>query len=375
MLRLKGCCCIIYLDDILVVGKTEKETREDAREVISLMGSLGFIINYKKSNLVPTNECKYLGFIYNSRDLTLELPQDKKQPIKIKFGKPEVDLFATNVNNKCKTFISWHKDPGALLTDAFTLDWSRVGYFYAFPPFSIIGKVLNKVIRDKAKGILVVPLWHTQYWYPIFEKLCVEEPFIIKPNKELLLSPFRTPHPLWKKLSLAVGKLSGGSFLRRGVPDEAIPVVNDSLIKIYITDILKTSSYGRQQPVLELRKFQEIPELCVASTLEFYLEKTKLLRRDENHLILTHKKPHKVASAQSISRWIKEVLKQSGVDTNVFSAHSTRHATSSTAYRKGFSIDQIKNTIGWTSGSSVFQKFYNRELNKEKINFIEITKK
>ena len=36
--------------------------------------------------------------------------------------------------------------------------------FYAFPPFSVLGQVLTKIIEDQASGILVMPLWPTQPW-------------------------------------------------------------------------------------------------------------------------------------------------------------------------------------------------------------------
>nr|KAG5688439.1 hypothetical protein BaRGS_001856 [Batillaria attramentaria] len=34
--------------------------------------------------------------------------------------------------------------------------------FYAFPPFSVIPRVLQKVRRDRAEGVIVVPRWPTQ---------------------------------------------------------------------------------------------------------------------------------------------------------------------------------------------------------------------
>lgn len=120
---------------------------------------------------------------------------------------PTVDLFASRNNTKCKKFVSWLRDPEAWAVDAFTLDWSKF-YFYAFPPFSLILRALQKIISDKAEGILVVPNWTSQPWYPIFQSLLTEPPLIIKPNENLLLSFDRTPHPLWPNLFLAVGALS-----------------------------------------------------------------------------------------------------------------------------------------------------------------------
>lgn len=133
------------------------------------------------------------------------------QNIVHKFGFPVIDLFASHLNHKCKMFVSWKRDPDSIAVDAFTIDWGR-GYFYAFPPFAVIAKVLNKIIYDKAQGILVVPDWKTQSWYPLFLMLLKSPPLIITPSKDLLLSPFNCRHPLWRSLTLVAGSVSGKLF-------------------------------------------------------------------------------------------------------------------------------------------------------------------
>lgn len=135
-----------------------------------------------------------------------ELNASAFRKIQQRFGNPEIDLFATRINKKCENFVSWFRDPDCYKVDAFTLNWKHF-YFYAFPPFCQILKVLQKIINDKAKGIVVVPVWTSQAWYPVFTSLLEGEPIIFKPNKNLLCFN-RTPHPLWKHLSLAAGILS-----------------------------------------------------------------------------------------------------------------------------------------------------------------------
>ncbi|XP_044748764.1 uncharacterized protein LOC123309628 [Coccinella septempunctata] len=132
---------------------------------------------------------------------------------------------------------------------------------------------------------------------------------------------------------------------------ENIKVLREK-IEIRIPDRVKTSARGRCQPLLIFPYFEKKPELCVASTIEFYIEKSSSQRKGEQNLILTHKKP--------ISRWIKKTLHIGGVDISMFSAHSTRHSSTSAAFRAGVNIEQIKNTAGWTSSSHTFFKFYNR---------------
>ena len=48
--------------------------------------------------------------------------------------------------------------------DAFSLDWSDFN-FYAFPPFSLIGVVIEKIVEERAVGTLVVPWWTGQPWW------------------------------------------------------------------------------------------------------------------------------------------------------------------------------------------------------------------
>lgn len=127
------------------------------------------------------------------------------------FGTPEVDLFASKQNSKCPKYVSWHRDPDSFTIDAFTISWKDM-YFYAFPPFPLIPKVLNKIIVERATGLLVVPHWPAQAWYPLFKQLSLPDILYLEPSKSLLLSPFREPHPLNANLTLAVGKLCGVRF-------------------------------------------------------------------------------------------------------------------------------------------------------------------
>lgn len=124
------------------------------------------------------------------------------------FGMPEIDIFASRINTKCEKFVSWYKDPDAVACDAFTIGWQALR-FYAFPPFAIILRVLQKIVNDNAQGVVIVPYWPTQPWFPIFMSLLVKPPIFFKPNKSLLFSIDReSPHPLWPQLTLVAGLLS-----------------------------------------------------------------------------------------------------------------------------------------------------------------------
>lgn len=139
----------------------------------------------------------------------------------------------------------------------------------------------------------------------------------------------------------------------------------DDRIEITITEILKTSAANKPQPKIILPSFQEKVELCIATTILFYIQKTEHIRgKNHNYLLLTHKKPHHTASTQTVSRWIKEAMTLCGIDTDIFKSHSTRHAATSAGFRSGISIEKIREAAGWTQKSQSFAKFYNRPLRK-----------
>lgn len=122
---------------------------------------------------------------------------------------PKIDLFASRLNNQLPAFVSYRPDPLAMAINAFTLDWGETP-FYAFPPFSIIPRVLQKIFHDKASGILVVPDWPNQPWFSQCMHMSDTKIFLFPRNDLLTLPQSNELHPLRKSLALlAVLILSG----------------------------------------------------------------------------------------------------------------------------------------------------------------------
>lgn len=156
-----------------------------------------------KENVIADYESRR-GYI----ETEYELAQYCFNKVCLHFFKPSVDLFASSNNAKCEMFASWKPDPNAFVLDAFTISWANIK-FYAFPPFSMVSKVLNKVAHDRAEGLIIVPKWPGQPWYPVFMSLLVKKPLFFGPDIKMVLSPDRNPHPLWRSLILVVGHISG----------------------------------------------------------------------------------------------------------------------------------------------------------------------
>ena len=89
------------------------------------------------------------------------------------------------------------------------LSWHDIR-FYAFSPFCVIPKVLQKLCRDRAKGVMVVPDWPNQPWFPLIAKMLINYPVLVSVRKNLLSLPQNPAeeHRL-QKLRLIICELSG----------------------------------------------------------------------------------------------------------------------------------------------------------------------
>ncbi|XP_046546323.1 uncharacterized protein LOC124256363 [Haliotis rubra] len=132
--------------------------------------------------------------------------------------------------------------------------------------------------------------------------------------------------------------------------------VSDSDVKIRFGDLLKQSRPGYHQAELTLNSYPD-QELCIVNTMSQYLRRTKELRGAQTALFITTTKPHRRASKDTISRWVKTVIRTAGIDMTVFAPHSIRSASTSSACRHRVPLKTILQTAGWKS-NCVFAKFY-----------------
>ena len=63
--------------------------------------------------------------------------------------------------------------------------------------------MLKKIQEDEATGVVIVPDWNAQPWFPVFQKMLIGESLFFKPSNLFLLSPCKTlEHPLCNQLTL-----------------------------------------------------------------------------------------------------------------------------------------------------------------------------
>lgn len=96
-----------------------------------------------------------------------------------------------------------------------------------FSTLSIDYKVHNKIILEEAEAIVVVPLWKSQPWVPIFTKLFNKNPFHVDPSKNM--DHLRNNHSL--RQTLIYRTIIRKAYESRELPEAAIEVPTDILFK------------------------------------------------------------------------------------------------------------------------------------------------
>ena len=129
------------------------------------------------------------------------------------FGVSSIDLFASILNKQMPRFCSWKLDQEAEHFDAFPICWSQFELIYAFPPFALIARCLQKIRAEMAKGWLIVQQWPSQPWIGTLLTLFVKGLRLITRRKNVLCQPSGAEeHLMLKHTRLMAGLLSGNSY-------------------------------------------------------------------------------------------------------------------------------------------------------------------
>ncbi|XP_041864797.1 uncharacterized protein LOC121654646 [Melanotaenia boesemani] len=102
-----------------------------------------------------------------------------------KYGRAEIDLFASRENAQCPMFYSLTDQSAPLGLDALAHEWPRL-LLYAFPPLELIIPTLARVREGGHSLILIAPRWPGKHWLAeIFQLLC-SQPWPLPPRRDLL---------------------------------------------------------------------------------------------------------------------------------------------------------------------------------------------
>jgi len=108
---------------------------------------------------------------------------------------------------------------------------------------------------------------------------------------------------------------------------------------------------------------------CPVQTLRSYLEATENRRTDaesRGRLFISTVRPFGAVTSSTVGNWMKDILREAGVDTCSFSAHSTRGAAASKAAAVGIPVMSILRLASWSS-ESTFTTFYRREIQQQDV--------
>ena len=128
-----------------------------------------------------------------------------------------------------------------------------------------------------------------------------------------------------------------------------------------LSELTKSVHVGKNLKSSFHSSFPQDKLLCPCECLKVYESLTSTFRpvdpAQPNKLFLAIIRPHKPVKSATLVHWIKNLLVKSGIDSNIFTAHSTRGAASSTAARAGMSVSDILRVADWSSDNT-FQRFY-----------------
>ena len=134
----------------------------------------------------------------------------------------------------------------------------------------------------------------------------------------------------------------------------------------------KTVRQGKPRKSIKFNSFRENKAFFACGHIDFCVEKTKALRKDESQLLLSFILPHGIISTQTISHLILQLLSLAVINTRTFSGKSTspKWCSHKRNFKKGFYYkDILEGSI--RSGDDFMR--WNLELCPEcKVSFIKI---
>jgi hypothetical protein len=130
------------------------------------------------------------------------------QAIAARWGLPMINLFASNASKQTKRFYSWNAFDIPEGVDDLSQRWD-FPLAYAFPPITLLKRVVKKLETSRGTFIMVSSFWKAQTWLASLLTLKVLEVCRL----EDLVTDLTTgkPPPILHNLHLVAWRISGGS--------------------------------------------------------------------------------------------------------------------------------------------------------------------
>ena len=109
-LRIRGIPNSAFIDDIFTKGKSYSECQQNAQNIVTTFDQLGYVIHPIKSQLTPKREDVSLGFIINSKPMTVNLTPKKRTHLRqfiidlLRIKNPSIRFLAKVIGTLISTF-------------------------------------------------------------------------------------------------------------------------------------------------------------------------------------------------------------------------------------------------------------------------------
>ena len=179
--HLRHRCCLFLIDNSTVVSYLQKQggTRSPAlmqitREVLLLAEQEEFLIvaqHIKGSLNVVADLASRKGYVVSTEWAFSTRFFQVIQSLS-PWGPAVIDLFANSLNHRLPLYVSPCPDSQAMAVNALICQWPIDRVLYAFPPTTILDRVLQKILKVRPRFLLLIaPMLLDAQWYPLLQQL------------------------------------------------------------------------------------------------------------------------------------------------------------------------------------------------------------
>ena len=146
---------------IVKIGSMKENCHEVARRIVELIRrwDIEFETYWLSRETLQIRHCDALSKDFDTADYRLS--DADFRGLEDAFGPFDVDLFASSFSFLFKPFFARRACSMAAGVDAFSEDWGELGRVFIHPPVGLVVRVLRYAEQCRAKGLLVVPNWHS----------------------------------------------------------------------------------------------------------------------------------------------------------------------------------------------------------------------
>ena len=370
-----------YLDDWLARNQCRRTLLEHRHYLMSLITSLGLIINYEKSELVPTQTFTFIGMEFLTNLNLVRVPQDKVYDAKWRVyldwaNKRQIDPikatpnviadFLTFLFNEKKCQVSTIRGYRSMISN--TLKFSA-GFDIGSHP--VLSDLITSFQLQRPISRSLAPKWDLAF---VLSHIC-KAPF--EP-----LSPCSLFH-----LSLKSAFLIAMATAKRVSEIHAFSIDKDHFRFSHIDGSLTLRTQpgflAKNQLPSKAPDSIRIPKLsnhyrssdfnhklCPIRAIKAYIDRTKSIRNGRTRLFIPTKGDHDLKKS-TISSWIKytishayKSLSKHQIKLLKVKAHELRALSTSWAYTSSIPLEEVIKAAVW-SNSSTFASFYLRNMGSQ----------